>query len=333
MPIRRELTRGRVTSYRTVARLRLTSDDVELRQLRYFVAVAETRHFGRAARRLHIATPSLSQQIRTLERDLHVVLLDRSPRGVVLTSAGKLLLERARTLLAEADLTRIAVRSAGEHREHLAMRVVPGAQVVLGRTLRDLTALGLPGVEVGTALCHDSDATQAIRQQRADVAIVWSRSAEDQDLAAVTLREVPVRLAVPIGHRLCAETHVRVDALARETIVLFPRYLAPGLWEQLISHLLPATGLRETQVRIEPDLISGGAGLLHAVTAGKGLAPTVPGTAETSAVPGTAEAPADSGIAIRPLLPPLQVPLELVWREPARPALRRLIALLEAGRG
>ena len=294
---------------------------VELRQLRYFVAVAETRHFGRAARRLHITTPSLSQQIRALERDLGVVLLERSPRRVALTPAGDVLLGYARTLLTQAELARHAVRSTGEHPEQLTMRVAPWALAVVGHELRELSAL-VPGVEVSAALCHDSDAMHAVRQERADAAVVWIRSAEDQDLAAITLREVPMRLAVPVNHRLSAGAQVRVGELADETIVLFPRYLAPGLWDHLVSHLIPAGPLRDTQLRIEPDLVTDGAPLLRAVAAGEGLAPTVPAAAEQLTA---------TGIAVRPLLPPLVVPLELVWREPARPVLRQFIAQLEAG--
>lgn len=84
---------------------------MELRQLRYFTAVAEELHFGRAATRLHLAPPSLSQQIRVLERSLGTELFERSPRAVRLTAAGEALLERARVLLADADATVAEVRA------------------------------------------------------------------------------------------------------------------------------------------------------------------------------------------------------------------------------
>ena len=85
---------------------------MDLRQLRYFLTVAEEARFAAAARRLHIAAPSLSQQIRALERDLRVTLFDRTSRGAELTAAGRVLAERARVILAEVDRAREDVRAA-----------------------------------------------------------------------------------------------------------------------------------------------------------------------------------------------------------------------------
>src|SRR5215218_325267 len=97
---------------------------VDLRQLRYFLTVAEERKFSAAARRLHVAAPSLSQQIRALERDLRVTLFDRTPRGAELTPAGRVLAERARVILAEVDRARDDVRSAGpSSREQVTLRI------------------------------------------------------------------------------------------------------------------------------------------------------------------------------------------------------------------
>src|ERR1700733_14559636 len=84
--------------------------DVELRQVRYFLAVAEELHFGRAAERLHIVQPAVSQQVARLERELGVRLLERSPRRAQLTAAGQRVLDAAREALAAADRVRTAVR-------------------------------------------------------------------------------------------------------------------------------------------------------------------------------------------------------------------------------
>jgi DNA-binding transcriptional LysR family regulator len=119
---------------------------VDLRQLRYFLTVAEERRFSSAARRLHVATPSLSQQIRALERDLRVTLFDRTPRGAELTAAGRVLAERARVILTEVDRAREDVRSAAlSSREQVTLRICTMADRVLDGLLR---AMGteVPGV-------------------------------------------------------------------------------------------------------------------------------------------------------------------------------------------
>ena len=293
---------------------------MELRQLRYFVAVAEERHFGRAARRLRIAAPSLSQQIQALERDLHVTLLERSPRSVVLTPAGQVLLDHARVLLARAERARTEVRCADGHHRHLTLRVTSAVEHVLDGPLRHLSGPG-SGLEVTTATSTDRDAILAVREEHIDAAIVWVRSTQDHDLAGFTLRQVPIHLALPAGHRLAAAEVIPVANLAAETIVMFPRDLFLGIWDHIIGHLLPAGPSRSDQVLTQPDLINAPEALLRSVAAGHGVAPVAPAMAERIPTP---------GIVVRPLAPPLLAAVELIWREPAHPALRDVVALLES---
>lgn len=287
---------------------------MELRQLRYFVAVAEERHFGRAAARLRIATPSVSQQIRVLERDLHVMLFHRDSHGVALTPAGDVLLEHARALLARAERACDDVRHADARPVQLALRVATGVQHVLG-DLRS-AARRLPVTIVSS---HGADAVQAVRTERADAAVVWVGSDHEQSLTRTTLRHVPVHLALPARHPLAAAEAVPVDELADETILVFPRQLCPGVWDRITGHLLPAAALRCGQRLTEPEGVSGPETLLAAVAAGRGVAAIAPAIAQHSAI---------RGIVVRPLDPPLMLPLELVWREPAGPALEQLITVL-----
>jgi DNA-binding transcriptional LysR family regulator len=291
---------------------------VELRQLRYFVAVAEEHHFGRAATRLRIATPSLSQQIRALERDLHAVLLDRGSHGVALTPAGEALLQHARALLTRAQRARDDVRSATVHRRFLVIRVATGAERVFGELLRDVLVRA-PELRVSVATTHGADALHAVRDERADAAVVWAGADGETHLARATLREIPIHLALPADHRLARTPTVPVGALADETLVLFPRDLAPGVWDRVVDHLLPGRGPRPGQVLAEPDPLGGPATMPAAVVAGHAIGVVGPALGRRTGV---------AGIAVRPLDPPLTLPLELVWREPADPALQPLLTLL-----
>jgi len=292
---------------------------MELRQLRYFVAVAEEHHFGRAARRLRIATPTLSQQLRVLERDLGVVLVHRRPGQVTISPAGEVLLRHARILLARAERLRHEVLAAhGRGVEQIMLRVAGGAEHVLGPELDRLTGEStraavvlVPSVTI--------DALRAVDEESADAAIVWDAPGEDRGLTAALLRHVPVLLAMPAAHRLAAADRVAVAELAGETIVLFPRSMSPALWDRLCRHLLPGGAVRPRQIIVQPDSVNAPEALLRAVAAGRGLAPVL--------TPITGHAASD-GVAMRPLEPPMTVPLQLIWREPASASLRQLVAAL-----
>jgi DNA-binding transcriptional LysR family regulator len=295
---------------------------VELRQLRYFLAVAEERRFARAAERLHIAAPSLSQQIQALERELRATLFDRSPQHVVLTAAGEALVPRARVIMAEAERAQDDVRAArGERRDELRLRVCNMADLVLDGPLH-LAALGIPGLSVSVASSPGDDAIAAVRQARADAGVVWSRSFEQRDLAGAPLGGVAFGVALPQEHPLTDLATVPVARLGSETVVMFPRQPFAGIWDPVIGHLLP-TGPTADQVVIEPDLIRAPEAMLRAVAGGAGVAPVILGIQDGVSVP---------GVEVRPLDPELILDLELVWRGQPRPALRRLLDfLLEAG--
>jgi DNA-binding transcriptional LysR family regulator len=293
---------------------------VELRQLRYFLTVAEERRFARAAERLHIAPPSLSQQIQALERELRVTLFERTPQRVELTPAGEALMIRARVILAEADRARDEVRAADAgRRDSLSLRVCNMADFVLDGPLH-AAALGIPGVEVSVASSPGDDAIEAVRQARADAAIVWSRPPDQRDLEGVVLGAVPFGVVLPQGHPLTAEPTVTVASLRDETVIMFPRAPFAGIWDRAIDHLLPG-GSEHGQVVIEPDLLNAPEAILRAVAGGGGVAPAVLGVSEALGIP---------GVEVRPLDGPLQIDLEVVWRAPAGPSLRGVVDFLLA---
>jgi LysR family transcriptional regulator, benzoate and cis,cis-muconate-responsive activator of ben and cat genes len=291
---------------------------VELRQLRYFLAVAEEGRFSRAAQRLHIAAPSLSQQIGALERDLGVTLFDRTPRGAEPTPAGRVLAQRARVILAEVDRAREDVRSAGPSSpEQVTLRVCTMADRVLHGPLRTV-GRAISGVEVFVTSSPGDDAVEAVRQARADAAVVWSRPQEHRDLDGVILGSVLFGIVLPQGHPLADQAQIPVAGIGHESAVMFPWSPFAGIWQRTVDHLLPM-GAQLGQVIVEPDLINSPEAMLRAVAAGSGVAPGILGVAEHMDV---------SGIVVLPLDPPLFLELEVVWRRPARPAVRRVVDFL-----
>jgi DNA-binding transcriptional LysR family regulator len=290
---------------------------VELRQLRYFLAVAEEGRFSRAAGRLHIAPPSLSQQIRALERELGVPLFERTPQRVELTIAGQALLQRARVILAEVERARADVRAAGTGRQRLTLRVANMADLVLSRPLRSL-ALGIDGVEVSVSSSRGDDALEAVRQGRADAAIVWSRAPFDRDLDGVVLGSVLFGVVVPLGHHTVGPPRVPVAALADEVLVMFPREPFAGIWDRTVDHFFPG-GAAPGQVVVEPDLLNSPEAVLRAVATGAGVASGILGLVEPMRV---------DGVEARRLDPDLRLELEAVWRAPAGRSVRQLVDFL-----
>ncbi|GAB3685897.1 LysR family transcriptional regulator [Angustibacter aerolatus] len=178
-------------------------DDLETRELRYFVAVAEELHFGRAADRLGIAQPPLSRAVSRLERRLGVRLLDRDRRGATLTEAGRVLLREARTALDAVAAAAERTRRAGQ-RHPLVLVTKAGASHELLRTLLDAVAADDSAPPVEVVLCEVGEQARHLRDGRADVAIMH-RPVDDlagfdtEDL----LTEGQVAL-LPAGHPLAS---------------------------------------------------------------------------------------------------------------------------------
>ncbi len=242
---------------------------MELRQLRYFIAVAEELHFRRAAARLHISQPPLSQQIARLEEELGCRLLSRTRRRVELTAAGEAFLRDARAMLDELDVAvatarRIEAGQAGLLRVNFVgsalLSIVPG---IIQRFRR-----GRPNVEIELRERSTLEQLRALSGGLVDVGLVRPPIDTDDVLAAeVVMRERTVA-AIPSGHPLARRARISLRSLAAEPLVLFPREQAPG-FHDLLTGRLAATGTSPHVVQYAPEMTT----IIGLVAAGIGVSP------------------------------------------------------------
>jgi DNA-binding transcriptional LysR family regulator len=198
---------------------------VEMRHLRYFVAVAEECHFGRAAERLHMAQPPLSQQIRQLESALGVELFKRTTRKVELTPAGALLLERARRILADVEIAAVDVgRAERGELGRLAVGFTGSATYELLPRLAAALRSELPGVELelhGEMLTPAQ--VEALLVGTLDVGLLRP-PVGSPDLAVQVIRREPLVAVLPSDHPSARRRSVRLGDLASEPFVSYPSH-------------------------------------------------------------------------------------------------------------
>ena len=231
--------------------------DVDARKLRYFVAVAEELHFGRAAQRLHIVQPALSRQIRVLESELDVALFQRDRRGTVLTPAGEALLADAKSFLVQAQALVRRVRAAGQDVEGFTVGFMPG--ITLTPVIRRLRA-GRPDLDVRMLRADWYDQVAMLHDGRADVGIV--RLPVDQAGLALTRLYAEPRVAVvAASHRLAGKEKVRIADLAADHLIQDPD--AVPEWRDIAVELrvgdrCPVPVIHSVEEKLE--LVAGGAG-------------------------------------------------------------------------
>lgn len=250
---------------------------MELRRLRYFIAVAEERSFSRAAERLDIAQPPLSQQIRRLEAELGFPLFERTTKGVRLTRAGEALLSGARTVLRAAEDARKAAEDA--HRG-VAGRLSIGyinsaAYDILPRLLRSL-GRAHPEIHVDVREMAIADQIDALVDGRVDVGILRP-PVDDTRLASVRLVEEPFVVVLPAGHPLASEPLLDLRALEGEVLVGYPRGHPAGFRERIDAALrsagvTPQVVQEATHVHSLCGLVAGGVGLSVVPMSARGLA-------------------------------------------------------------
>jgi DNA-binding transcriptional LysR family regulator len=240
---------------------------VELRQLRYFVAVAEELHFRRAAARLHISQPPLSQQIRQLEEELGCRLLARTRRRVELTPAGEAFLRDARQLLGELNgavetARRIDAGQAGRLRVNFVgsalLSVVPG--------IVQRFRAAAPNVEIELHERPTADQLRLVSAGVVDVGLVRPPIEELAELRAQRVLREHTVAAIPASHPLSQLRRVPLRRLATEPLVLFPRAQAPGFHDLLISSMV-TLGEHPQVVQYAPEMLT----IIGLVAAGIGL--------------------------------------------------------------
>lgn len=292
---------------------------IELRQFRYFLAVAEELHFGRAAERLGIAQPPLSQQIRKLERTLGVALFWRSKRRVELSEAGRVLMDESRRLLAAADQAVIAAQRAGRGEAgNLRIGYTTGCTFI--QTVVDLLRRyreDHPGVVLSLAEMHTTQQLDALADGRIDLAFIRSRLADpDQEFLSFELLQEPLIAALPAGHPAAASEAVALASLASEPFVLFPRTVGTGVFDTIIAACRDA-GFIPRVVQEAPQFTS----IIGLVSAGLGVA----------LIPSALSRVRLDGVAYRPLIgTDASAPVVLVRRR--RDASAAVAAFVRAAR-
>ncbi|MBT2384464.1 LysR substrate-binding domain-containing protein [Streptomyces sp. ISL-11] len=196
---------------------------MELRQLEYFVTVAEEANFTRAAAKLHVAQPGVSAQVRRLERELGQELLDRSGRAVRLTEVGEAVLPYARAALAAVDGVRLAVdEMSGLLRGHVALGMVTSHDVDLPALLAEFHA-DHPGVEITLAEANTHELIEALRSGRLDAAIIAFGETLPPGLAIHSIIEERIVAAVGLDDELAAGTTIPLAALRDQVLISLPQ--------------------------------------------------------------------------------------------------------------
>lgn len=247
---------------------------MELRHLRYFIAVAEEGHITRAAERLGIQQPPLSLQIKALEQELGVQLFRRKPRGVELTDAGMAFLERARVILNEVERAFASTRRTARGEQG---RVVVGFTAstpfhpFVPRVIRAYREMS-PLVSLALEESGSSDLVQGLHNEQMDAVFIRSPVADVLGLEVTPLLEEEMVVALPAGHPLATasrandSTPMPLGALAKETFVLYKRPGGPGLYDTIITAcrgagFVPRVGQEAPRIVSTLNLVAAGLGV------------------------------------------------------------------------
>jgi DNA-binding transcriptional LysR family regulator len=208
---------------------------MDLKRLRYFVAVADAGGFTRAAEQLNMSQPPLSRRIQELETELGVRLIDREARPMALTRAGKFLLEQARLILLRVERLEQEMKELTQMERPLVRVAAPPSATILALSmiLRRFRA-AWPEARVSLVELNSLEQIRALKAGMIDVAFGRVRI-DDAAVHRVVLREEPLLAALPAGHALAAQAKVSLADLAREPFAIFPNDERPSFGASVLT--------------------------------------------------------------------------------------------------
>ncbi|MDQ3659074.1 MAG: LysR substrate-binding domain-containing protein [Actinomycetota bacterium] len=297
---------------------------MDLRHLKYFVAVAEELSFSRAARRMYLSQPALSQQIRKLEASLGVRLFNRTKRRVELTEAGEVLLEGARRALMQIENSVRAAREVGgAERSHLRVSFPEYANHTAVADILQTFQRRYPYVELEEhemfTLQQTLQQVEELREGRLDVGFLLAH-VDDDALSTKHVLDIELVAALPEEHALAANDEVPMRALADERIILFSRRFHPYCYDYMVRCCEEAGFEPDVVQRNEPQLYSG-AMTYRMVASGVGIGIVARPLVAPSRLP---------GVVFRPLREPSPaLELAVTWRrEDPSPNLRAFLEVV-----
>lgn len=239
---------------------------MELRHLHYFLAVAEELNFSRAAERLHIAQPPLSQQIRDLEAELGVTLFERTKRQVKLTNAGQVFLEEVQQALQQVDRAVDSARQAG--RGELGRLMIGFNSSATYSVLPDLLyhfRQSHPNVELVLHELTTSQQIEKLYNSQIDVGLLYL-PLENDELSTLSVLKEPLVLAMPETHPLSTQSQVSMQSLRNELFILPPHQLGEALYRQIMNlfeqlGFVPQKVQQAVQLQTVISLVAGSVGV------------------------------------------------------------------------
>jgi DNA-binding transcriptional LysR family regulator len=295
------------------------TDNVEIRHLRGFVAVAEELNFSRAARKLHVVQQSLSAQVQHLENELDVQLFRRTTRRVELTEAGAVLLDQARSILRQVSMACEQTRrtAAGESGRLLISYTPTLVQETLPRLVTAVHDRS-PGLSLQMCEMWQTESLEAVRAGRVDAGMARCEHVPD-DLEHLRLRDEPIGVVLGSEHPLAGEPVLTMGQLADSTLAIWPRQFSPDFFDQVVDSFR-GHGFRGRIQEFEyltSALFDRDPAARAAIAIGKAF--SVAFAAQFDPVP--------QGFVWRAVEPATLIPVQLYWRRGAGPAVRRFVDL------